>query len=210
MKKIALLFIILCTGLLNSMESKKPLPGHYGIGLGNVPSKVLTIIELNNSLVDVIEAIKTESKTDEELKHILNEEHEFTKLVHVLADMFNTSTNNIAKKFATQVAGQYITLGDALIDFVAKKNNNKAINHLIIQGADVNYKTVFNFTPLIIAVRAEADAALIQLLLNAGADPNLKDNQGYTVLDWFNTPLLYGGKPKYVIRDMLKEAMNLK
>jgi len=206
MKKIALLLTILCAGALKAMEPKKPQPGHSGLGMGYVPSEVQSIINTYKNVDDAILVIKAVSLRDEDLKRIVNEEFEFAKLIHVLADTFNLSTRAIAEKFETPGARLYINLGDTLIA-AASKNYSKAIAHLITQGADVNYNDNNNITPLMAAVKEQADSALIQLLLDVGADPHLKDGNRCSVLDYMYWAYL-GHPEKLEIKQILQNAMH--
>jgi len=206
MKKIALVCTIFCAGMLNGMGSQKPQPGHYGLGRGSVPAEVQSIFSTYDDIDDVILAIRVVSLSDEELKQMMNEEYYFTKLAHILADKFKLSTQLIGRKFATLVACQYVMLGDALINYTREKDSN-AITQLIIQGADVNYIANPYLTPLIMAVRAEADAPIIQLLLDAGADPKVKSRVGNTVLDYVDVGYRNESQ-KVEIKKMLQDAIN--
>ena len=67
---------------------------------------------------------------------------------------------------------QAITSGDA-----------SEVAALLANGADVNERTSGGQTPLILAT-IFGHAHLIPLLLNAGADPQLRDNLGLNAVDW--------------------------
>jgi ankyrin repeat protein len=59
------------------------------------------------------------------------------------------------------------------------------IETLLDAGAEVNGKDVRGMTPLMLAVATDhQDAAVIRLLLSRGADPQMKDEAGYSSLDW--------------------------
>ena len=67
---------------------------------------------------------------------------------------------------------QAVTSGDA-----------SAVGTVIASGADVNERTSGGQTPLILAT-IFGHTHLIPLLLEAGADPQLRDNLGLNAIDW--------------------------
>lgn len=67
---------------------------------------------------------------------------------------------------------QAVTSGDA-----------SEVSALLANGADVNERTGGGQTPLILAT-IFGHAHLISLLLDAGADPHLRDNLGLNAVDW--------------------------
>lgn len=60
------------------------------------------------------------------------------------------------------------------------------VSALLKAGANVNVQNSNGFTPLMVASDAEQgkNLELINMLILAGADPQLKDNSGKTALDW--------------------------
>jgi ankyrin repeat protein len=67
------------------------------------------------------------------------------------------------------------------------------IGELIKAGADVNTKDVRGMTPLMLAVASETqDVNVVNLLLDSGAEPNVKSATGETALDWASK---YGSLP---------------
>jgi len=197
MKKIALLFTILCAGALNGMEN--PEQGHYkGLGGLSPEMQVMIIQTLNNTydytlsskenLKNIINAIKATSLVDKELNETVNDiygnQKGFTALVHVLAKKFNTSTYNVAKEFKTKASQEYLDLGTQLANAIREKDNAK-VAELISQDADVNfienpYRWIMGGkyrgnTILLTAVMYKHLVGSIQLLLDAGANPNLEE-----------------------------------
>lgn len=223
MTKIVL-FAILSVAALNGMDPtslselrrtglKKSHPGHYGLGLGSVPLEIQSILDncKDGEIEDAILSIRIRCLGDQELENMVNDSHEFTKLVHVVADKFKVSTYAAAKTFKTPIAGEYVTLGDALIRFT-EQNNCTALIALIVQGADVNYTKDINHlieptgqyaTLLIMAVKAQVDTGIIELLLDNGADVSLKDEKGFTALDYVDSVYLDEAE-KLEISQMLK------
>lgn len=173
--------MLLCTGQLYSMEPER-------IGMEELPPEVqVLIIQALNSyknLDDVIKAIKAMSLTNKQLNTVLNDiyslenQKRFIKLIHVLAKKFNTTTESIAIELATPAAKKYFELGSALMNEILIEalvtGPNCVINKittLIQQGADVNYTTSENLTPLKLAV-TRLYPNIVKLLLNVGAEPN--------------------------------------
>jgi Ankyrin repeats (3 copies) len=61
--------------------------------------------------------------------------------------------------------------------------DERAVNALIAKGADVNQSTSGGQTALILAV-IFGHTHLVKLLVNSGADPQLRDNLGLNALEW--------------------------
>jgi len=195
MKKIALLFAILCVGALSGMKRIKPKPeleyGHY-VGWGNLlpelKALIITYLNTYDNPDDIVNAIKATSKTNKELNQMVNEKYGnlsgFTALVHTLAKKFNRSTESIAEEFKTPTAKQYIQLNDDLLTTVITGTIDE-VTQLINQGADVNYGKAYKiiqgrifidadyydaWTPLYYAVMYSYHDK-VKLLLTAGAIP---------------------------------------
>lgn len=173
MKKIALLFIILCAGHLYGM--KRPAGEHYVENdirselkpeiWGQLPEEVKALIMIalaqsDDDIDETINNIKKVSLINKTLNQMINVEYGnlqgFTQLVHILADKFAVTTSIIAEGFKTSVAKQYIELGKNLIlcfDLLRYgENQNISINgmapldnavKLIKEGADVNFTFSF-------------------------------------------------------------------
>jgi len=196
MKKIALLFTILCAGPLNGMALPKPDELNPALS-GKLPEDVKPIIimalsQSGDNLNSAIRTIKKASLNNKTLQRIINEKWAglkgFTTLVHKLANKFNTSTQEVAQKFKTPAAKQYLNLSNKLILAINYDVPINQIKQLINQGADVNYTfdTAFyntGATPLTRAVVYNG-IPTIKLLLNSGANPNLKDSFGKSAFEW--------------------------
>lgn len=61
-------------------------------------------------------------------------------------------------------------------------NNAAAVSLLLQKGEAVNQQYADKSTPLIVAAMFVADADLLEVLLEAGADCNARDNAGYTAM----------------------------
>lgn len=83
-------------------------------------------------------------------------------------------------------------------------NNAAAVSLLLQKGEDPNQKYADNSTPLIVAAMFVADADLLNILLEAGADCNACDNSGYTAM----THCIMNGKPEEVAA-LLKHGADL-
>ena len=190
------LFILLCAGALNGMESEQ---GRFK-GLGGLPPEVQVMIiqTLHNTyddnlnaeenLKNIIKDIKATSLVDKELHKIINDMYGnqpgFTALAHMLAKKLNISTFRVAQAFNTDASQEYLALGTALANAI-RENNSAQVAELISQGADVNFMEKpanLSFlslkyrgnTLLITAILYKNSADMIKLLLDAGANPNLE------------------------------------
>ncbi|MFT6067735.1 MAG: ankyrin repeat protein [Bacteriovoracaceae bacterium] len=77
--------------------------------------------------------------------------------------------------------------------------NKDAIESLIKNGADINYPGKGGFRPLMTAV-VEGDREIIELLINLGANPKLKDDNGLDVYAWAKKHNSKGGK---ILKELL-------
>ena len=173
---------------LYELRRTGPERGRY-VGLGDLPREtqaiIVTYLQTNDNLDGTIAAIKEASKgvglVNKQLNAIVNEVYGipkgFTALVHVLADKFNTSTENVANKFNTSAAETYVKLGSSLVSLSGDRTQAAydEMTDLIKQGADVNFEETnvdfgSEFTPLGLAVR-NFDAEGVRLLLDSGAKP---------------------------------------
>ena len=133
MKKLILMCAMICASQLYGMEKEKPsqrqsrLQRMYNYLFGTEESQqpqlgdwnslpqevqILIIQALNTGqdLDQTIDAIKAMSITNKALNQMINEMYElkgFTVLVHMLANKFNISTDEVAHKFNTKVAMEY-------------------------------------------------------------------------------------------------------
>ena len=71
--------------------------------------------------------------------------------------------------------------------------NKEAIKTLVKKGANINYSGKGGFRPLMTAV-IEGDKEVIELLLDLGADPQIKDDAGKDVYDWAKKHNSNGGE----------------
>ncbi len=157
MKKIALLFTILCAGALYGMKriQSRSKYGHYVSMAELSPEIQVMIIQALNTydknlnpeenLVNIINAIKAMSATNRQFNTIVNDIYGnlagFTALVHILGKKFNINTDVIATKFETPIAEKYIQLGQNLMKETVQLDPINKVVQLIEQGADVNYST---------------------------------------------------------------------
>jgi len=63
-----------------------------------------------------------------------------------------------------------------------KSDKLKHISDLVVQGANVNAVSLQGLTPLNLACGISQDIDVIALLIDSGADPNLRGNSGWTAL----------------------------
>jgi hypothetical protein len=199
MKKIALIFTLLCASVLNGMEPIKPEPGRYvGLGIESLPSDIqaiiLSYVHAYDDPEELITAIKALSGTNTALRKIIFAHYGdfsnwqgFVALVHVLAKKFDLSTKEIATIFNTSTSAQYIKLGDALAyNVYASKSSTEyldEITKLIKDGADVNYFASSNGMTALHQAVINLNPTIVQLLLSNGANPNLT-YRNLTALEW--------------------------
>ena len=69
------------------------------------------------------------------------------------------------------------------MSFFAEYNKLDEVKKLIREGADVNKKNEFGYTPLHMALAGE-NKEMAELLLNNGADPRIQDKNGSTALHY--------------------------
>jgi ankyrin repeat protein len=79
--------------------------------------------------------------------------------------------------------------------------NEEAIKTLIKKGADINYSGKDGFRPIMTAV-IEGNKEIIKLLLDLGANPNLKDSTGKDAYAWAKKHKSKGGD---VLRELLSK-----
>ncbi len=228
MKKLILLFTIVCAGQLYAMEQASYM--------AELPKEVQLLIIQNlmngNDLDTVINGIKTASKTtlNKTVNELYGNPAGFRDLVQTLAKKFpkvktdyfaakkfqEVDTEIIAKKLGTTAAMKYIDLSNELINHIKFfpyygtdemiQNALNEIIQLINQGADVNYTGESDhFTPLMHATNNQKPRIkVIKLLLDYGANPNTttKHDQGAI-------HLLHGTYPELdaPVKKLLKEAM---
>ncbi len=137
MKKLILLFTILCIGQLYGMEAQhiSELPGELqkiiikkALAQSNNLDKTINMIGKLSTLYGIQYNIK-----------------DFTQLVHILADKFNTSTEHIAQEFNTPIAQKYLDLGRKLYNLKVIRYSPLFVNRvtqLMKDGADINFNTI--------------------------------------------------------------------
>ncbi|MCP4717032.1 MAG: MMPL family transporter [Deltaproteobacteria bacterium] len=94
------------------------------------------------------------------------------------------AVNLIKPKFMLRSIGATITEDTSICDLV-QRGDAAAVEHVINNGGDVRAICTSGSWPIIEALRnvdGKSGVRIIELLLNAGADPNVKDNDGRTAL----------------------------
>lgn len=184
MKKIALLFMILCAGQLYGMEPER---GRYvGIEasrmleasyMGELPEELqaLIIIELTigKDLDAIINGLKNASQTTLKtiLKPVLSDPLKFRDLIQMFAEQFPyINTEEIAYKFKTpaaknpfvDISKNYVNLSSNLLINISGGNIDE-IEKAIKNGADINFSENNPFpehsglTPLLHALDKASD-----------------------------------------------------
>lgn len=203
MKKIALLFTILCAGALNGMEPERMEPERDSfLFYGQLPPELraLIIMSVNtySTLDNIVNTIKAASVTSKEINAIVNEKYGnlagFTALIGALEEKFPGITRaEIAKKFGTSIADLYIDLGNILVAHCKNTASTDGLINIINDGADVNFSTMFSamfsamfeeieageITPLFAATNFldKNKIDLLKVLLEKGANPHFKNSK---------------------------------
>lgn len=194
MKKIALIFTILCVsqlyGIEPAYEIEPECSNYIDIGMSNLSKETQEILVANicidDTLNNVINAIKATSASNATLNAIVNKKHGnlkgFETLVHMLANRFKKDPAYIANKFKTPASIHYMRLSVELID-ATMRSDVEQVKQLIKQGADTNYATGPD-SPLYLAAIEKNNPPTVQLLLDAGAKPTIKDSSRRTMLEY--------------------------
>jgi hypothetical protein len=195
MKKIALLFTILCVGQLYGMEEQSP---YHALPKELQKEIVNTALATSKSVDNAVDAIRifgtlhkvhygTQSATNllmtmlpNDLNQAINQiknlqgttPQDFTKLVHILADKFKTNTLSVASQFINlkinrTAAEKYIDSGLSFSQAIMTRNLT-ALNTLINEGADVNFTNSNGEGPLKWATEKKSQE-IIKILRAAGA-----------------------------------------
>jgi len=148
MKKLLLLSTLVCAGQMYGMESQEPMGTFAQLPKELLHQEIIKqAIESSNTLEEAIKAVKmARALSGVQYDNLKN----FTKLVHLLADKFDTTTHEVANEFNTLLAKNYIQLGEQLLqlnnqfnqpNILDKDNIRNKIDQLINDGADVNFST---------------------------------------------------------------------
>lgn len=209
MKNIRLLlFTLLCASQLYGMElpSKEQLPPELYTEI------IRKAVETSNTLEEAVKAVNAASALQgakyENLK-------DFTRLVHILANKFNASTEEVANLFGTKTAQHYLYLGKKVQNIVFNSKGRigehvDEVNKLIAEGADVNYVAQSGMTALIQAAMS-LNPYMVELLLNHGSDPHYVHPFQDRALDLIKRISRYQSSREITnIISMLEEAMTKK
>ena len=206
MKKTALLFTILCVGQLYGMENPHPELGAFGQLPEELHKEIVKTLATSNNLEATIGAIKV-AGTLQGVRY--DNLKDFTRLVNVLADTFGVSTVEVAKKFNTPTAKQYLNFEKAH-ELIKLANRNRRENlsesyqglvKLIREGFNVNTTGWSNGSLLMWASFFNLPV-LVKVLLDAGANPHHRNDDGETALDM---AVEYGNDAETI--QLLKQAM---
>lgn len=194
MKKISLLLAIACVGALNGMMEKPDWSFLPEIRQEIIMKNLEASKTLNETVIIIKKASELKGMI---LNNPFNNPKDFTVLVHMLAKKFNKSVNAIAKKLDTPTAKNYVMLSEKL-GAAIKVGNVKKVKKLINQGADVHFlinKEIISDTSedsdlkapkctmleIAINTRSEKQVAIVEILLNHGANPYATAGKRYSL-----------------------------
>ena len=202
MKKLILLFTILCAGQLYGMEAQNIM---------GLPEELRTEIirkalAASDTLEEAIKAIKVGV-----LRGVnYDNPKDFTKLVHVLAKKFDLDTATVAQEFRTttvaNIAKNYLIQSRMLLKLIASYDAGDIqilidnIKELINGGADVNFVQrhtgmlpslgfnedtplikIFSYKPYNVQEALQGIKTLVELLLEYGAIPDKETLERFKV-----------------------------
>ena len=216
MKKIALLFTIICAGQLYGME---PMEAEH---IGDLPGELqreITQAAIASSK-DLGKAIAMIKKLSEsfgiQYNKLFGNIQDFTKLVYMLLDGFEVSpylrkgtpyliAQDLEKAHFT-LASEYLSLREQLQKSVTEGDKNiEETKKLIEEGADVNSANTIFMALSANFLLARPAVQTIKLLLDHGANPYAKNIQDLTPLELAKK---YRSSPEII--ELLQNAMEKK
>lgn len=225
--KIALLLTILSIGSLFGM--KRAADEHYiEADMGSelkpeiwgqfLPDEVKALImvalaQSGNNLDEAINKIKKVSVLNKAFNQMINAQYGdvsnlqgFTQLVHILADKFGVTTQEVAEKFGTPVAKEYIKRGNELLNVLESSLSIELLKKILDYGVDVNYSYPFDnllgmVTPMYLAMK-KGMLEIIKVLLDSGV--KLKSDEYYDTYDfWPHYDLLWMLTTKKEVKQLI-------
>ena len=76
-----------------------------------------------------------------------------------------------------------LCVGSTALIYAVESGNIQIVTLLVEANANLEPKTIFGYTPLLIAANRNYEF-ILRLLLDTGADPNVKCNKGYNILHY--------------------------
>ncbi len=137
MKKLILLFSIVCAGQLYGMEAENimDLPEEIRNEIINAHNELIKkALASSNTLEEAVQAIKAGALQGVKYDNL----EDFTRLVRILADKFGVYTEQVALAFNIPIAEKYIELGQSLIKSI-ESFSLKAFYTALEEGADMNF-----------------------------------------------------------------------
>jgi len=211
MKKIFLLGALVCAGHLYGMEPLYPQRGVLAGTWQNLPTEIesLIITAGGNNLDEAVKNIVGFSRINAKLNNMvnLNDLQGFTKIAHILADRFGTTTAGVAYQFNTPVAQAYNNLNFELLQyqFRGMGTDSNEITKFIEKGADVNFTSAGSYgyaTELRWAIE-NLNVEGVKIFLKFGAIPTNGDWNTVLKVEKYNP----GNKEIIKIKELIEEAI---
>ncbi len=192
MKKLILLFSIVCAGQLHGMEPEYVIKADDMASLPQEIRKfiVLTLVE-SSTLEEAITAIRLLTETNKEFNAMVNDPIIMRTIIRILVQKFNAPSEYIAIKLNTPGSKSYIASYSLLRSALDQKDFVKAEN-LIKAGADIDYQPadvypmlcasqgilnlLFALNQALATQETIAETKRILLFLQERQDPNDKEN----------------------------------
>jgi len=205
-----LLGALVCAGQIYGMEPQEPMGAFAQLPKELHQEIIRKAIESSDTLEEFVKAVNVACALQGVCYDNLKD---FTKLMHMLADKFDTTTHEVAGNFHTSLAEKYIQLGEQLLiidDESSQLDTFDKVTQLINDGADVNFTMRNNMaidsTPLFVAIQL-INVDVVKLLMQSGVIPtsqNLKLAEA--VMDITEGSILCNKKAAEIVQ-IIKNAM---
>lgn len=140
------------------------------------PEVILHIIkagDLDEAIKNIVRLSQVNKKLNEMLNY--NDFQGFTQIVHILANKFNMTPDDIAKQFKTPVAQEYSNLYGKLYFLVTHEQDTTKVKKLLDEGlVDINAGAIIYYAVIVRLASKMQIAPMIKLLLEYKANPYLK------------------------------------
>jgi hypothetical protein len=228
MKKILLLFTIVCAGQLYGMDptslyelrrtgpikpsvAKADRPDYLAMLPPEVKGLIVLAVARSGTLQETIEAIRGLIETNKEFNVMLNDPIIIRAIIHILVQKFNTPSEYIAQQLSTKGSEQYITLSKELMATLWQGEYFHYAENLINRGADIDFQTADTYpiqcgsnnemNPIVIAGLSRLAAFLPQAIQTQQIIANIKS----ILFKKWPALIVHRKQPKFLEREAAEE-----